>query len=130
MKQVLTGFLIIALIGLLALSFQQKSVQSFYYAFDEKIELIHSKDKLIVLFMKDSILNKERLMTEYPILNSKEDAPAIESALLLNSEGREMAKGYREGSKIVFDVRSLKKGIYFIHVTVDGELIREQILIE
>ncbi|PSL04834.1 MULTISPECIES: S8 family serine peptidase [Cecembia] len=70
MKQVLTGFLIIALIGLLALSFQQKSVQSFYYAFDEKIELIHSKDKLIVLFMKDSILNKERLMTEYPILNS------------------------------------------------------------
>jgi hypothetical protein len=74
------------------------------------------------------ILNIEMMPVTTDV--SKEDAPAIESATLLNSEGREMAKGYREGSKIVFDVRSLKKGVYFIHVMVDGELIREQILID
>ncbi|UJP65845.1 S8 family peptidase [Mongoliitalea daihaiensis] len=74
------------------------------------------------------ILNIEMMPVTADV--SKEDAPAIESATLLNSEGREMAKGYREGSKIVFDVRSLKKGVYFIHVMVDGELIREQILID
>lgn len=74
------------------------------------------------------ILNIEMMPVTAEV--SKEDAPLIESAILLNSEGREMAKGYREGSKIVFDVRSLKKGFYFIHVTVDGELIREQIQIE
>ncbi|WP_373523790.1 S8 family serine peptidase [Aquiflexum sp.] len=61
---------------------------------------------------------------------SKDDAPHIESAILLNSDGKEVSKSYREGSKIVFDVSHLKKGVYFIHVTVDGELIREQILIE
>ncbi len=61
---------------------------------------------------------------------SKDEAPLIESAILLNSSGKEVASGIREGSKIVFDVRNLQKGTYFIHVAVDGELSREQIIIE
>ena len=61
---------------------------------------------------------------------SRKDAPMIESAVLLNGVGREVAKGLREGSKIVFDVRQLRKGTYFIHVMVGGELRKEQIVIE
>ncbi len=74
------------------------------------------------------ILNIEMIPLSQDV--SKDDAPIIESAILLNSDGKEVSKGYREGSKIIFDVSILKKGVYFIHVTVDGELIREQILIE
>jgi subtilisin family serine protease len=74
------------------------------------------------------ILNIEMMPLSQDV--SKEDAPFIESAILLNSDGREVSKGSREGSKIVFDVSHLKRGVYFIHVTVDGELKREQILIE
>ena len=76
----------------------------------------------------NDILNIEMMPVTSEV--TKDDAPTIESAILLNSDGKEVSKGYREGSKIVFDVRNLKKGVYFIHVTVDGELIREQILIE
>jgi subtilisin family serine protease len=61
---------------------------------------------------------------------SREDAPIIESAILLNADGIEAAIGLREGSKIVFDVRQLKKGTYFIHVMVGGDLRKEQIVIE
>jgi len=69
-------------------------------------------------------------MTPMTAEASREEAPIIESAILLNADGREVAKGIREGSKIVFDVRQLKKGTYFIHVLVGGELRKEQIVIE
>lgn len=74
------------------------------------------------------VLNIE--MTPMTDEASREDAPMIESAVLLNGDGREVAKGLREGSKIVFDVRQLKKGTYFIHVRVGGDLRKEQIVIE
>ena len=46
------------------------------------------------------------------------------------NEGREIALGTRVAGKITFEVSNLQKGIYFIHVVVDGELTREQIIIE
>lgn len=76
----------------------------------------------------DHILNIEMMPLSQDV--SKADAPVIDSAILLNSDGREVSKGFREGSKIVFDVTHLERGVYFIHVTVDGEFIREQIVIE
>ncbi|GHB53843.1 S8 family serine peptidase [Mongoliitalea lutea] len=74
------------------------------------------------------VLNIEMIPLSHDV--SKDDAPIIYSAILLNSDGREVSKGFREGSKIVFDVSHLKRGVYFIHVIVDGEMIREQIVIE
>ena len=59
-----------------------------------------------------------------------EEVPVIESAVLLDKEGREIAMGTRVAGKITFEVSNLQKGIYFIHVVVDGELTREQIIIE
>jgi len=59
-----------------------------------------------------------------------EEVPVIESAVLLNKEGREIAIGTRVAGKMTFEVSNLQKGIYFIHVVVDGELTREQIIIE
>lgn len=59
-----------------------------------------------------------------------EEVPVIESAVLLDKEGREIALGTRVAGKMAFEVSNLRKGIYFIHVVVDGELTREQIIIE
>lgn len=59
-----------------------------------------------------------------------EEVPVIESAVLLDKEGREIALGTRVAGKMTFEVSNLQKGIYFIHVVVDGELTREQIIIE
>jgi len=59
-----------------------------------------------------------------------EEVPVIESAVLLDKEGREIALGTRVAEKMMFEVSNLQKGIYFIHVVVDGELTREQIIIE
>ncbi|WP_075350345.1 S8 family serine peptidase [Algoriphagus marinus] len=61
---------------------------------------------------------------------SKEIAPLIESAILLNNEGKEVAIGSRNGARFEFNVSQLRKGIYFVHVMIEGELTREQILIE
>ncbi|SEG14903.1 T9SS type A sorting domain-containing protein [Algoriphagus boritolerans] len=49
---------------------------------------------------------------------------------LLDKEGREIAIGISVAGKMTFEVSHLQKGIYFIHVVVDGELTREQIIIE
>jgi hypothetical protein len=59
-----------------------------------------------------------------------EEVPVMESAVLLDKEGREIALGTRLAGKMTFEVSNLRKGIYFIHVVVDGELTREQIIIE
>ena len=59
-----------------------------------------------------------------------EEVPVIESAVLLDKEGREIAIGKRVAGKMTFEVSNLQKGIYYIHVVVDGELTREQIIIE
>lgn len=61
---------------------------------------------------------------------SKLDAPIIDSAILFNTDGVEVANGKKNDRKFVLDVRGLKKGTYFIHVVVDGDLTREQIIIE
>jgi serine protease len=61
---------------------------------------------------------------------SIEDAPLIESAILLNNEGKQVAIGSRNGPRFEFNVSHLRKGIYFVHVLIEGELTREQILID
>lgn len=61
---------------------------------------------------------------------SKLDAPIIESAILFNTDGVEVENGKKNDGKFVLDVRGLKKGTYFIHVVVDEDLTREQIIIE
>ncbi|SDA91723.1 hypothetical protein SAMN03080617_03433, partial [Algoriphagus alkaliphilus] len=58
------------------------------------------------------------------------EVPVIESAVLLDKEGREIAIGKRVAGKMTFEGSNLQKGIYFIHVVVDGEFTREQIIIE
>ena len=58
-----------------------------------------------------------------------EDAPAIEAAVILNMNGEEVIKGENIDRKIIFNVSSLKKGKYYIHVTIQKEIIKEQIIV-
>jgi len=41
-----------------------------------------------------------------------------------------VAIGSRNGARFEFNVSHLRKGIYFVHVLIEGELTREQILID
>ena len=52
------------------------------------------------------------------------------SAKLIDQFNSELRKGISENGKIVFDVRNIQKGIYYLHVMRGQDLILRQILIE
>ena len=60
----------------------------------------------------------------------EENKPKIDEAILVNSSGQISARGQRYGTDIKINVSGLKKGTYFLHVTLEGEVIKEQIFIE
>lgn len=51
-------------------------------------------------------------------------------AILLDQSGSELRKGASEDGKLVFDVRNIKKGIYYLQVVRGKELVSRQILID
>ncbi len=52
------------------------------------------------------------------------------SAKLIDQFNSELRKGINVNGKIVFDVRNIQKGIYYLHVMRGQDLIIRQILIE
>ncbi|MBI1767411.1 MAG: trypsin-like peptidase domain-containing protein [Bacteroidetes bacterium] len=52
------------------------------------------------------------------------------SAKLIDQFNSELRKGISENGKIVFDVRNIQKGIYYLHVIRGQDLVIRQILIE
>ncbi len=52
------------------------------------------------------------------------------SARLIDQFNTELRKGTSENGRIVFDVRNIQKGIYYLHIMQGQELIIKQILID
>ena len=52
------------------------------------------------------------------------------SAKLIDQFNSELRKGISENGKIVFDVRNIQKGIYYLHIIRGQDLVIRQILIE
>lgn len=75
--------------------------------------------------------SEELTISMLPLNDSiEENKPKIDEAILVNSSGQISARGQRYGTDIKINVSGLKKGTYFLHVTLEGEVIKEQIFIE
>jgi len=62
--------------------------------------------------------------------STTESAPSIESASLISNSGRVVAKGENVEGKTRIDVKGIPKGQYFLHVSVNGNIFREQIIVD
>ncbi len=57
-----------------------------------------------------------------------DEQPTIDEAILSDNGQNMVRSSY--GKKIVFNVRGLKKGEYYLHVSAGGEVYTKHILIE
>ncbi|MFM7853414.1 MAG: T9SS type A sorting domain-containing protein, partial [Flammeovirgaceae bacterium] len=80
---------------------------------------------LVIESTKSDLTISGNSTTESLILSSE-----VFSAKLIDQFNLELKKGTSENGKIVFDVRNIQKGIYYLHIIRGQELIIRQIVIE
>jgi len=81
---------------------------------------------LIIASTQSDLAITDNIDNNEPKLTSIEEF----SAKLLDQFSSELRKGTSENGKVVFDVRNIKKGIYYLHVIRGQELVVRQILID
>ncbi|MCX7593627.1 MAG: S8 family serine peptidase [Fischerella sp.] len=59
-----------------------------------------------------------------------DEKPVIEKATLIDSNGNKVAEGKHADGKVTFNIQGIRKGVYFLHVTIDNTIIKEQVLIQ
>lgn len=80
---------------------------------------------LVIESTKSDLTISGNSTTEPSVLSNE-----IFSAKLIDQFNLELRKGTSENGKIVFDVRNIQKGIYYLHVVRGKELIIRQIMID
>jgi hypothetical protein len=56
--------------------------------------------------------------------------PNVDRAILLDGQSRPIMEGEWFDGKIKFNVKGLKKGLYFLHIYADEKVYKEQIIVE
>ncbi|MBX2916696.1 MAG: S8 family serine peptidase [Cyclobacteriaceae bacterium] len=60
----------------------------------------------------------------------KDTPPTPSRAVLIDEQGKTVCEGQLVGSDLKLNLRGLKRGLYYIHIYVDDQIYKEQILVD
>jgi len=60
----------------------------------------------------------------------KDTPPTPSRAVLIDEQGRSVCEGQLVGTDLKLNLKGLKRGLYYIHIYVDDQIYKEQILVE
>lgn len=60
----------------------------------------------------------------------KDSPPTPSRAVLIDEQGRSVCEGQLVGNELKLNLKGLKSGLYYIHIYVDDQVYKEQILVE
>jgi len=60
----------------------------------------------------------------------KDSPPAPSRAVLIDEQGKAVCEGQLVGSDLKLNLKGLKRGLYYIHIYVDDQVHKEQIMVE